>query len=189
MLLREAETETKIGSNVHSKIRQMISWEGLFTEMVQFQHEFKNFGNFFMKYKFLIYNKHIFLYCCYFVVIGDLVERCKQCFEAVQGDNNLMPRQEIAEQCVLTLLNVGEWEYLTKRHYNCFKLPIAIAYTSLDVNKFKGTKKSAKEIWDLGKSTDVFPFSVNPLCNILMELYCNLYLSSIANARLWLFYF
>lgn len=28
---------------------------------------------------------------------------------------------------------------------------MAIAYTCLDVNKFKGTKKSAKEIWDLSK--------------------------------------
>lgn len=45
MLLREAETETKIGSNImYSKIRQLISWEGLYTEMLQFQHEFKNFG-------------------------------------------------------------------------------------------------------------------------------------------------
>jgi len=86
----------------------------------------------------------------FFIAIGDLVERCKQCLEFVQSDN-LIPRQEIAEQCVLTLLNVGEWEYLTKRHYNCFKLPLAIAYTCLDVNKFKGTKKSAKEVWDLSK--------------------------------------
>lgn len=87
---------------------------------------------------------------CSLIVIGDLVDRCKQCLETVQSDN-IIPRQEIAEQCVLTLLNVGEWEYLTKRHFNCFKLPMAIAYTCLDVNKFKGSKKSAKEIWDLGK--------------------------------------
>lgn len=87
---------------------------------------------------------------CFLIVIGDLVDRCKQCLETVQNDN-MIPRQEIAEQCVLTLLNVGEWEYLTKRHFNCFKLPMAIAYTCLDVNKFKGSKKSAKEIWDLGK--------------------------------------
>ncbi|XP_026812278.1 integrator complex subunit 8 [Rhopalosiphum maidis] len=125
LLLREAETETKVNNNImYSKIRQLISWEGLYTEMLQFQNEFKNFA------------------------IGDLVERCKQCLEFVQSDN-LIPRQEIAEQCILTLLNVGEWEYLTKRHYNCFKLPLAIAYTCLDVNKFKGTKKSAKEVWDL----------------------------------------
>lgn len=125
ILLREAETEVKGGSNnIYTKIRQLISWEGLYVEMLQFQYEFKNF------------------------VIGDLVERCKQCLDTVQGDNTI-PRQEIAEQCVLTLLNVGEWEYLTKKHYNCFKLPMAIAYTCLDVNKFKGTKKSAKEVWDL----------------------------------------
>lgn len=87
---------------------------------------------------------------CSLIVIGDLVDRCKQCLETVQSDN-IIPRQEVAEQCVLTLLNVGEWEYLTKMHFNCFKLPMAIAYTCLDVNKFKGSKKSAKEIWDLGK--------------------------------------
>lgn len=101
----------------------------------------------------------MFIYSLLFVLaaIGDLVERCKQCFEVAQGDN-IIPRQEIVEQCVLTLLNVGEWEYLTKRHYNCFKLPMAIAYTCLDVNKFKGTKKSAKEIWDLGKLSFFFFF-------------------------------
>jgi len=92
---------------------------------------------------------------CILIVIGDLVERCKQCLEIVPSDN-IITRQEIAEQCVLTLLNVGEWEYLTKRHYNCFKLPMAIAYTCLDVNKFKGTKKSAKEVWDLGKFYNCF---------------------------------
>lgn len=46
-LLQEAETETKIGNNiVYSKIKQLITWEGLYTEMLQFQHEFKNFGLF-----------------------------------------------------------------------------------------------------------------------------------------------
>lgn len=45
MLLREAETEAKVGNNImYSKIRQLISWEGLYTEMIQFQYEFKNFG-------------------------------------------------------------------------------------------------------------------------------------------------
>lgn len=45
MLLQEAETETKVGNNImYSKIRQLISWEGLYTEMLQFQYEFKNFG-------------------------------------------------------------------------------------------------------------------------------------------------
>lgn len=45
LLLREAETETKMGSNImYSKIRQLITWEGLYTEMLQFQYEFKNFG-------------------------------------------------------------------------------------------------------------------------------------------------
>lgn len=83
------------------------------------------------------------------------MDRCKQFLEAVQGDN-IMPRQEIVEQCVLTLLNVGEWEYLTKRHFNRFKLLMAIAYTCLDVNKFKGTKKSAKEVWDLGEFQNFF---------------------------------
>jgi len=29
---------------MYSKIRQLISWEGLYTEMLQFQYEFKNFG-------------------------------------------------------------------------------------------------------------------------------------------------
>lgn len=33
---------------------------------------------------------------------------------------------------------------------------MAIAYTCLDVNKFKGTKKSAKEVWDLGKLKILF---------------------------------
>lgn len=47
MLLQEAETETKIGNNIiYSKIRQLISWEGLYIEMLQFQYEFKNFGLF-----------------------------------------------------------------------------------------------------------------------------------------------
>lgn len=47
LLLQEAETETKIGNNmVYSKIKQLITWEGLYTEMLQFQHEFKNFGLF-----------------------------------------------------------------------------------------------------------------------------------------------
>lgn len=87
------------------------------------------------------------------LVIGDLVERCKLCLETVQGD--MIPREDIAEQCVLTLLNVGEWEYLTTKRFNCFELLLAIAYTCLDVNKFKGTKKSAKEVWDLGKFMNV----------------------------------
>lgn len=45
MFLREAEIDTKLNNNiVYSKIRHLISWEGLYTEMLQFQHEFKNVG-------------------------------------------------------------------------------------------------------------------------------------------------
>jgi len=32
---------------MYSKIRQLILWEELYTEMLQFQQEFKNFGAFF----------------------------------------------------------------------------------------------------------------------------------------------
>lgn len=48
--MREAETESKVINNVtYSKIRQLITWEGLYTEMLQFQYEFKNFGLYLLK--------------------------------------------------------------------------------------------------------------------------------------------
>ncbi|XP_050529627.1 integrator complex subunit 8 [Daktulosphaira vitifoliae] len=134
VFLKEAENDVKNSNNViFSKLRQLISWESLYVEMLQFQHEFKTY------------------------VIGDLIDRCKLCLETVQGD--MIPRQDIAEQCVLTLLNIGEWEYLTTKRFSCFDLPLAIVYSCIDVTKFKGNKKSAKEIWDL--VLPIFDYSYN----------------------------
>lgn len=61
LLLREAETETKMGSNImYSKIRQLISWEILYTEMLQFQYEFKNYGLYLFKELHKLMNLYLF---------------------------------------------------------------------------------------------------------------------------------
>lgn len=71
------------------------------------------------------------------------------------GDPNFLPRLQIAEQCVITLLNV-EREYLTncnlQKRFRYLELSTVLSLACTDVAKFKGNKKFSKEAWDLSKS-------------------------------------
>lgn len=82
---------------------------------------------------------------------------CKKCLVTAQqgGDVNVLPRLQIMELCVITLLNLAEWEYLAKnnfqKRFRYLELTSAISLACLDVVQFKGNKKFSKECWDLSE--------------------------------------
>lgn len=80
---------------------------------------------------------------------------CKNCLAAAHqgGDSTFLPRPQIRDQCIVTLLNI-EREYFPnynfqKRSFPYLDLSITLSLACADVAKFKGNKKFSKDAWDM----------------------------------------
>lgn len=86
-----------------------------------------------------------------------LLTSCKKCMVTAQqgSDISVLPRLQVMELCVITILNFAEWEYLAnsnfQKRFRYLELSSAISLACLDVVKFKGNKKFTKECWDLSE--------------------------------------
>lgn len=80
-----------------------------------------------------------------------MIARSKQCLGALQADQ-IIPRQEIIEHCIVFLLNMAEWDYLTslEKRWNYSEFAAAISVVCQDIIKYKGTRKFPREAWDMG---------------------------------------
>lgn len=78
------------------------------------------------------------------------IRNCKQCLNA-STSNDVAPRAKILEHCAAILLNLNDWNSLLNpdKRYPALELSAAIAQAYLDIEKFKGTKKTNREAWDL----------------------------------------
>ncbi|KAL1380727.1 hypothetical protein pipiens_013974 [Culex pipiens pipiens] len=78
------------------------------------------------------------------------LRNCKQCLNA-STSNDVAPRPKILEHCAVILLNLNDWNSLLNpdKRYPTLELCAAIAQAYLDIEKFKGTKKTSREAWDL----------------------------------------
>lgn len=132
-LLSKVEQETKsngsVSNNIMNKVTKLISWEVLLVQIIQFFADWPH------------------------GIIGteQLIAGCKQCLAAIQSGESVVPRVEVQEQCMLCLLNLGQWDYLvaSDKRWTHFELPQALAAACQDVIKYKGTKKVCKDAWDI----------------------------------------
>lgn len=79
--------------------------------------------------------------------------KCKECLGTLQNGDQIIPRQEIIEYCIVFLLNMSEWEYLTslERRWSYAEFAVAISNICIDVTKVNGSGKFPREAWDLGR--------------------------------------
>lgn len=82
-----------------------------------------------------------------------MITRCKQCLGALQATDQVIPRQEIIEYCIVFLLNMAEWDYLInlEKRWSYTEFAAAISNICQDIVKLKSNRKSPKEAWDMGK--------------------------------------
>lgn len=90
-----------------------------------------------------------------YLISGDIqsmIARSKQCLDALQASDQLIPRQEVIEYCTVFLLNMAEWDYLTnlEKRWNYTEFAATISSVCQDIVKYKGTRKFPREAWDLG---------------------------------------
>ncbi|XP_056638700.1 integrator complex subunit 8 [Diorhabda sublineata] len=77
-----------------------------------------------------------------------LADACEVC---LQTTDSVLPRSEVVEQCVICLLNLGRWEFLTnlEKKWTTFEIPSAVALACQELTKQKSMKKLSKNLWDL----------------------------------------
>ncbi|XP_055382433.1 integrator complex subunit 8 isoform X2 [Condylostylus longicornis] len=80
-----------------------------------------------------------------------LINKCKQCLNTLQGNENIIPRIEIIEHCTILLLNCNEWNAIMflEKKLPCVELHVAFASTFLELEKLKGSKKICRDAWDI----------------------------------------
>lgn len=85
------------------------------------------------------------------------LRNCKQCLNA-SNNNDVAPRAKILEHCAVMLLNFSDWNSLLSpdKRYPALELCFAVTQAYLDIEKFKGTKKTSREAWDL-----ILPMFIN----------------------------
>ncbi|KAL0124939.1 hypothetical protein PUN28_006658 [Cardiocondyla obscurior] len=83
--------------------------------------------------------------------VQSMIVRSKQCLGALQGSDQLIPRQEVIEYCTVFLLNVGEWDYLTsmEKRWSYTEFASVISSVCQDIVKYKGTRKFPRDAWDM----------------------------------------
>uniref|UniRef100_A0A182QPP1 INTS8 TPR repeats domain-containing protein n=1 Tax=Anopheles farauti TaxID=69004 RepID=A0A182QPP1_9DIPT len=95
-----------------------------------------------------------------------LVRNSKQCLNAAaaaasSNGTDPMPHAKLIEHCAALLLNLNEWSALlippVDKRFPGVELCSALTQAVHDIEKFKGTKKTNREAWEL-----VLPIFLNP---------------------------
>lgn len=86
------------------------------------------------------------------ILLIDKLELASKCEACLQTGESVLPRTEVMEHCVICLLNMCHWEFLSTvdKRWSFFEITAAIASSCHDFMKYKGSKKVSKDIWDLG---------------------------------------
>ncbi|XP_044746312.1 integrator complex subunit 8 [Coccinella septempunctata] len=142
-LIRTLEKELQInsGSNI-AKLGQMIKWEILLIQIVQLLHEWPKST----------------------IDKNALAAACENC---LQSNETVLPRTEIAEYCVICLLNLGKWDFLMNfdKRRSSSEIASALAFTCQEWVKFK-----MKEDQDLRRGIDLKKMPPPQLPKILWEI-------------------
>ncbi|XP_025991714.1 integrator complex subunit 8 [Solenopsis invicta] len=83
--------------------------------------------------------------------VQSMIVRSKQCLGTLQASDQLIPRQEVIEYCIVFLLNMAEWDYLTslEKRWSYTEFAAAISSVCQDIVKYKGTRKFPRDAWDM----------------------------------------
>ncbi|KAK9890977.1 hypothetical protein WA026_013315 [Henosepilachna vigintioctopunctata] len=118
-LIQTLEEELKVSSgNNISKLSQMIKWEILLIQIAQLLHEWPKST----------------------IDKNELSNACESC---LQSSETILPRTEIAEYCVICLLNLGKWEFLINfdKRRSSSEIASAIALTCQEWMKIKAKEE------------------------------------------------
>uniref|UniRef100_A0A1A9WIS6 INTS8 TPR repeats domain-containing protein n=1 Tax=Glossina brevipalpis TaxID=37001 RepID=A0A1A9WIS6_9MUSC len=129
VLKSETQRSDISNASIISKLGKLVNWEILLIQITQCLEEWNRKP----------------------LDLQSLGNRCKQCLNSLQSNDNIIPRIEIIENCTIMLLNLNEWSslmFLDKRLPQ-LELPITFAATFLDMEKMKGSKKICRDAWDL----------------------------------------
>ncbi|XP_072390138.1 integrator complex subunit 8 [Diabrotica undecimpunctata] len=120
------EKELQVTNCNLTKLFKLVSWEILLVQIAQILDQ----------WPIIVIDKN---------AVADACEAC------LQTSDSVLPRSEIVEQCVICLINLGRWEFLTNldKRWATFEIPSAIALSCQELTKHKGTKKLSKNLWDL----------------------------------------
>uniref|UniRef100_A0A182MXX2 INTS8 TPR repeats domain-containing protein n=1 Tax=Anopheles dirus TaxID=7168 RepID=A0A182MXX2_9DIPT len=96
---------------------------------------------------------------------AQLVRNSKQCLSAAVsapvGSSEPPPHAKLVDHCAALLLNLNEWSALlmstVDKRFPGVQLCAALSQAVLDIEKFKGTKKTNREAWEM-----VLPLFLNP---------------------------
>ncbi|XP_023245256.1 integrator complex subunit 8 isoform X2 [Copidosoma floridanum] len=113
------------GNNIVYKLTRLVSWELLLTEICHSLYAWPP-------------NK-----ICDTEAVTTL---CKQCISTIQSSDQLIPRQEIIEYCLVFLLNMSEWDYLMSLEKQWSTCEFAAALSNVAKHK---NQKFSKEAWDI----------------------------------------
>ncbi|XP_046611926.1 integrator complex subunit 8 isoform X1 [Neodiprion virginianus] len=130
ILQQEVQLNVAGGNSSIFKLCQLVAWEALLIEI---------------------------LHCLYVWPANNicdmqtLVGECKQCLGTLQATDQVIPRQEIIEYCIIFLLNMAEWDYLTtiEKRWSYSEFAAAISTVCQDIVKHKGSRKFPREAWDM----------------------------------------
>ncbi|GAB1866809.1 Integrator complex subunit 8 [Camponotus japonicus] len=130
MLDKELQENMKSGGSLVFKLCKLVSWECLLVEIWK------------------CFNAWPATNVC---DMQSMVARSKQCLGALEASDQLIPRQEIIEYCVVFLLNMAEWDYLTslEKRWSYTEFAAAISGVCQDIVKYKGTRKFSRDAWDM----------------------------------------
>lgn len=130
--LLDEEIKKYSSTNALYKLSQLITWEILLVNVVEWETKYPA--------------KHI--------NIVSLVNRCKLCMATLQQTTeiNAIPRLEVMEQIIITLLNLGEWDFIAngpfQKTFRFLEIAVEIARSCNDIHKSKGAKKLSAILWE-----------------------------------------
>ncbi|XP_065215159.1 integrator complex subunit 8 [Planococcus citri] len=134
-MIRSADEELKNHGNTTalSRFSQLLLWEKWYVDMMEL----------------------LVLWPAKNINYPALLISCKKLMMTAQqgGDVSVLPRLQIMELCVLTLINLSELDYLVntnfQKRFRYLELSYAIALACLEIKQLKGNKKFLKDCWDL----------------------------------------
>ncbi|XP_035792559.1 integrator complex subunit 8-like [Anopheles albimanus] len=140
VLKNETQRPELAGNPLVAKLGKMVAWEGVLVQVQQVLEEWPRKPT----------------------DQQALIRSCKQCLNALLagGTGEVVPHAKVVEHCATLLLNCNEWSALQlqpDKRYPGLELCSALAQAFLDIEKFKGTKKTSREAWEL-----VLPMFLNP---------------------------
>ncbi|XP_058118359.1 integrator complex subunit 8 [Anopheles ziemanni] len=134
VLKNETQRPELVGNPLVAKLGKMVSWEGLLVQVQQVLDEWPKKP----------------------ADLPQLIRNCKQCLNASvvsnSGAGDLVPHAKVLEHCAALLLNFNEWNSLLiqpDKRFPGVELCSALTQAFLDIEKFKGTKKTNREAWEL----------------------------------------